>query len=529
MKYWICNIFVLLLYSVNLPAQDVVINEIMYNPDKNDVEWVELYNKSDETIDISGWYILDQDPQHQAAIIPGETYLQERDYFTIVLDGGPYIPFDADVIRTGLFGLSNGGDAVNLYDSQQHEVDKVVYQDQSPWPQEADGEGFTLELSDVNADNNDPDSWLASLIDGGTPNGENSVLINDPYLQLIYPNGTEYIEKGKTYFIKWGMLNYSGDISLKLLNQQNGYETTLAEGLGNSTAFEWTPSPDIPNGENYYIRISGTNPELSDVSDRSFNILPSQAVKSIAITEIMYNPPGPGADSLEYIEMYNNESQPITLDGYFFSDGIEYEFPEMEFPPKSFLLLARDAATVELLTGKSVLQWTDGGLNNGGETIELKNRFNNVVDRLSYEDKFPWDTLADGYGPSLTICEPLADNALPGNWHSSSERFYTLMDGTPLFGTPGEGCESSAITDISHKINAKVYPNPVSDKLTIEVDRGRYEVVVYTLKGEIVSKTNLRGKKLRIGFSGLEQGFYVVELINVNDRGLRTYYKVEHL
>lgn len=529
MKHWVYDIFFLVFFSTSLPAQDVIINEIMYNPDKNDVEWVELYNKADEPIDISGWYILDQDPQHQPAIIPGETYMPEKGFFTVVLDGGPYIPFDADIIRNGLFRLSNSGDAVNLYNSQEHEVDKVVYQDQAPWPQAADGEGFTLELSDVDADNNDPDSWQASIIYGGTPNGENSILIDYPYLQLIYPNGTEYIEKGKTYLIEWGVLNYSGEIDLELVNQQNGYESLLAQGLNYTTTFEWTPSTGIPDGENYFIRITGTNPEIWDSSDRNFTVIPSQDVASIAITEIMYNPPGPGADSLEYLELYNNENQPVELDGYFFSDGIEYVFPEMDFPPQSHLLLARDAATIESLTGKPVLQWTDGGLNNGGETIELKNKYNNVVDRLSYNDKFPWDTLADGYGPSLAICEPLADNSLPGNWQSSSERFYTLMDGTPLYGTPGEKCEASEIPDVSHKIDAKVYPNPVREELTIEVERGRYEAVVYTLKGEIVSKTNLRGKKLHIDLSGVEQGFYVVELINGNDRGHRMYYKVEHL
>jgi len=529
MKYSICTLLFLLMFSSILPAQNIVINEIMYNPDKNDVEWIELYNKGSETIDISGWYVLDQDPQHQPAIIPGDTYLQEADYYTIILDGGPYIPFDADLIRNGLFGLSNSGDAVNLYDSQQHEVDKVIYQDQAPWPQAADGDGFTLELTDVNADNNDPDSWQASLIYGGTPNGENSILIDDPYLQLLYPNGTEYIEKGSTYLIEWGMLNYTGEVSVKLINQDNGYENTLVQGLNNTTTFEWTPSAAIPDGENYYIRISGENPELWDISDRSFSIIPTQEVKSIAITEIMYNPPGPGADSLEYLELYNNENQPVELAGYFFSDGIEFEFPEMNFPPQTHLLLARDASTIEKLTGKSTLQWTDGGLNNGGESIELTDKYNNVVDRVSFEDKFPWDTLADGYGPSLTICEPLADNALPGNWHSSSERFYTLMDGTPLYGTPGERCEASEIADVSHKINAKVYPNPVKDELTIEVERGRYEAIVYTLKGEMVGKTSLRGKKLRLEFSGLEQGFYVVELINGDDKGQRMYYKVEHL
>lgn len=82
---------------------------------------------------------------------------------------------------------------------------------------------------------------------------------------------------------------------------------------------------------------------------------------------------------------------------------------------------------------------------------------------------------------------------------------------------------------MSEKIDARVYPNPVKDRLTVEVERGRYEANVYTIMGERVRENNLRGKKLELEFSELEPGMYVVELINRKQPNQREYYKIQHI
>ncbi|MCF8232264.1 MAG: lamin tail domain-containing protein [Bacteroidales bacterium] len=528
MKYIVTSLCCLVLLSLFGQSQNIVINEIMYNDDNSDIEWVELYNRSNDFVDISGWHIIDNDPNHQPVMIPENTTLSEGEYYTVVVDGGPYIPFDADQVETGLFGLSNGGDEVNLYNRQQLSVDKVVYYDQAPWPEAADGDGYTLELADVNSDNNDPDNWKAGLLHGGTPNTENSVKITNPYIRLIYPNGTEYIEKGVSHTITWGVLNYDGNVSLKLISHENDVEKVIASGL-ETTSYEWEPDSALPDGDDYYIRISGENGQPWDDSDRTFNIVSQQDPRSIAITEIMYHPPGGTNDSLEYLELYNNEDSEVNLEGYYFSEGVNYEFGDIDFPSHSYLLLAINARALEALIGQEVLQWSGGRLNNGGESLELRDKYHNVIDKVTYKDRFPWDSLTDGYGPSLTMCEPLADNALPGNWNASTNRFYTLADGTPLYGTPGAGCDFSGTEDVSTKISARVYPNPVRKKLTVEMERGSYKVSVYTLMGRKVQEDTIKGKKLKIDFSDLQAGIFVVEVINIHHQNRQQYFKVEHL
>jgi hypothetical protein len=73
----------------------------------------------------------------------------------------------------------------------------------------------------------------------------------------------------------------------------------------------------------------------------------------------------------------------------------------------------RDLATFEtvfqVLAGTQLFQWTDGGLSNGGESIELSipGDAEGVrqwirVDRVNYGDSDLWPVSADGQGLSLT-------------------------------------------------------------------------------------------------------------------------------
>ncbi len=57
------------------------------------------------------------------------------------------------------------------------------------------------------------------------------------------------------------------------------------------------------------------------------------SIAEIVITEIMYNPPESGTDSLEFIELYNKGVEVENLGGYYFADGIIYTFPSVMLNP----------------------------------------------------------------------------------------------------------------------------------------------------------------------------------------------------
>ena len=182
-----------------------------------------------------------------------------------------------------------------------------------------------------------------------------------------------------------------------------------------------------------YVENSAGSDELM-VSDM-VTVLPA-TVGDIVITEIMYNPPESGDDSLEYIEIYNNSSESLNLYEYEFSDGVEYVFPEINIESGDYLVIAKDADAFFNTFGLVVLEWTDGALSNGGELIKLVNHMGVTIDSVPYEKVAPWPTNAAGDGPSITICDPNTENSVGDNWHASVNYLADNEEGMAIYGSP---------------------------------------------------------------------------------------------
>jgi len=129
------------------------------------LEFVELYNPSANTIDISGYYFRE-----------GFDYTFPQG--TTVVGNGFVIVASDSVAFENAFGipafewsnsdaLSNSGEDIVLANSFGLQIDSVNYDDAGLWPADADGNGYSLVLCDVNADNNDPANWaLANVATG---------------------------------------------------------------------------------------------------------------------------------------------------------------------------------------------------------------------------------------------------------------------------------------------------------------------------------------------------------------------------
>ena len=149
-----------------LPTNTVVINEINYNSADNfdPEDWVELYNPTDQTINITGWMFKDENDDH-VYTIPANTALNPDQYVVLSKDTTAFNLFFPNVDNytgnTG-FGLSGGGELIRLFDSNGTLMDKVEYDDSNPWPEGADGNGSTLELMNPKLDNAIGTNWSAS-------------------------------------------------------------------------------------------------------------------------------------------------------------------------------------------------------------------------------------------------------------------------------------------------------------------------------------------------------------------------------
>jgi hypothetical protein len=153
--------------------RDIVINEIMYHPISEDdrEEYVELYNKGAQPVDVSGWELT----SGISYTIPDGTIIPADGYLVIAADAQRLIERYPNLTRINTAGdftghLANGGECIRLSkplcktptDSMYVTVDEVTYGDGSNWAQWADGSGSSLELMDPRSDNSCPSNWAGS-------------------------------------------------------------------------------------------------------------------------------------------------------------------------------------------------------------------------------------------------------------------------------------------------------------------------------------------------------------------------------
>ncbi|MGC8864512.1 MAG: lamin tail domain-containing protein [Bacteroidales bacterium] len=412
----------------------IVISEINYNPpnSSDETEYLELYNKGNYPINLLGYHFTDGIVHTFSSVLinPGE-------YLVLAYNASAIQSFfGVSAIQWQSGRLSNSGELIKLVDPQGLTVDSVNYGVNAPWPTTPNGGGPSLELCNPFIDNALPENWSAATIYAGTlPTGEPvwatpgascGSWSGGPIANFWADNLTVMVGDAVSFF----------DIS-----------------LGNPTQWSWTfqggtpasslvQNPDVvynvPGDFDVCLTVNNGQGSSTLCLDNYIHVI--QPYSDIVITEIMYNPPE-SSDSLDYIELYNNGVDPVNMNGFKLTAGnVNYIFPSLTFNPGAYLVLAYDTLAMRRTFGISSFKWNGGKLNNTGALIELKDNFGFLVDTVRYSKALPWDTIANGYGPSLVLCDPNFDNGIPGNWIHSVELQAINASGKPIYGTPGSAC-----------------------------------------------------------------------------------------
>lgn len=158
--------------------------------------------------------------------------------------------------------------------------------------------------------------------------------------------------------------------------------------------------------------------------------LSSPTLEHLRITEVMYHPVG--GSSLEFIEIQNTGSEPLSLNGVSFDEGqpfAAFSFGNITLAPGQYAVLVADEMAFASHYGNSIPIagiWASGALSNGGENVELRDPLGNTIHNFTYNDQAPWPVEADGIGPSLEVIDPEGDYNDPLNWRASA-----FADGSP--------------------------------------------------------------------------------------------------
>ena len=230
--------------------RSMVINEVMYAPREEGSEWVELFNRTEEKIDLRFWSIQDARPFSASRIAIRPLLIPPGGFVVIASDPAtfaevfPGISVVAPVERWP--SLNNSGDAVVIKSPAGTSVDSVSYTGK-----EIPIRGISLERIDPGGESGDPSNWLPSVLEaGGSPGARNSVFAGR------LPEEVE-LTASPNPFRDWTTISYriptkSAEVNLWVHDSRGHLVRRLLDGQisGSRRTVLWDGQDD--NGERLY-------------------------------------------------------------------------------------------------------------------------------------------------------------------------------------------------------------------------------------------------------------------------------------
>lgn len=238
-------------------AFDLVINELLFDPKDDGVEWIEIYNRSSGFIDLKNVMICSEDASGTLSdcriISPAGRQIQPGEYLVISEDRsavkGQYLcenpKWFEDIVS--LFTLNNDSDVIVLTDTAGQVIDKVNYHSDFHHDLLSSTKGVSLERISAAGGSSDKTNWhSASEASGGaTPTFKNSQGIQDTGGEEVYLNPKVFSPDGDLRddeLIIHYAFDEPGYIGNMSIYDQGGHLHRLLVNnvlLGTSGSFSW--------------------------------------------------------------------------------------------------------------------------------------------------------------------------------------------------------------------------------------------------------------------------------------------------
>lgn len=421
---------------------DVLINEIMADPtpvvNLPDAEYVELYNRSDYTIELKNWSITVGTTVKPIPVvtIPAHGYL-------ILCDDGskPLLETYGQIVDFTSFALTNAGTTLILKDEKGNVIHFVQYAD--TWYNSSykkDG-GWSLELIDPLNPCGESSNWTASNDKlGGTPGRVNSVDGSNP--DHKNPEISRIGITDDTHITIW----FTESCDSTKLSQTDMY--TIDNGMGNPAAV-FAQGPDFKTvnltlqtplvaGVLYKLSCSGL---ITDCAGNPFNstlsgkfAIPSQAAENdIIINEVLFDPTVLGADFVEILNISDKviDLKDLVLANFDTITNVITSYNNIS--PTSFLILPNEyyVLTPDSSAVKKCYFTSNPSafinmspfptMSNSSGNVALTLKDGTFIDKMIYTDKMQFPLLNNVDGVSLERINPLRSSLDKTNWHSAAE------------------------------------------------------------------------------------------------------------
>lgn len=340
----------------------IIINEICPTGcASSDFQWLEIYNSSDEQVNLESWIFFEQNSNHSLKISSSslkQSFLLNSQEYAIICQNDEklfelYPDLDVLVLDSSWSTLNKSGEEIGLKDSSGNFIEKFVYkkiennkslerinfdiggEDQTNWAENPDSNSIARENFDHNS--------TVFLKPKAIISAPNSVFLGE---KVLFSASSSYSTESEIENYYWDFGN--GEFILGALEM----EYIFLEK------------------NNFTIRLKVVDKNfLEDTSEIQITVLEKEeldiSTTTLVINEIYPNP----SEGKEWLELFCDNPK-LNLKGYTLWDGISkiFTFSDDFFITSTFF-------TIELASAK---------LNNDADSVHLKNDQNELVDEISY-------------------------------------------------------------------------------------------------------------------------------------------------
>ena len=440
-------------FAPYIPRQyNVVIDEIMADPSPPvglpNLEWVELKNTTDYAIHLQGWRIGDASGQSG----PMPNFILLPDSLVIVCSSAAATSMSLlgpTISVTSFPSLDNVSGQLILKNAQNEIIHSVSYSDswyQNPLKKQG---GWTLEMIDTKNPCSGWSNWKASSdMSGGTPGKKNAVeAVNidnwSPRLLRAYAIDSLQL-----------VLVFDEPLDSTKAAIKENYRIDGGVGI---PSFASAVAPifdkvmirlDSPLARNKLYTVS-----VVSVTDCVGNAIGSSnhtarvglsevaAAADMVINEILFNPRPSATD---YVEIYNRSNKLLDLRQVYIANRnttgaisgiVQLSAENNLFFPHEFRVIT---ASADMVRANYIVQNKDAfieigvmpSMNNDKGTVVLLNVQGEIIDELTYTEKWHFKLMDHVEGVALERIDYNAATQLADNWHSAAT---AVGYGTPTY------------------------------------------------------------------------------------------------
>jgi len=203
-----------------IDSNDIVINEILFNPKPGAVDYVEIYNRSSKNFDLKDLYIANRSLTTNALgslhqLTTDNILLFPGDFFVISENGSVvkqnyYAKNPENFIEVAMPSFPNDEGAVVLLNSQQQVIDELHYSSKWHFALIDNEEGISLERIDYNKPTQSKENWTSAVSTAGfgTPSYQNSQFRTDASLKADITVTPKTFSPDKDGFEDFTTINY---------------------------------------------------------------------------------------------------------------------------------------------------------------------------------------------------------------------------------------------------------------------------------------------------------------------------------